>query len=155
MASVVSIVYQPEEKALDERQPDYYRVPLQSATLVEDHGIQGDQKAGHHPDRQLNLLGKEWLAAQGAKGYLSGPGQWGEQIIVDGVVLENLPPGTQLQLGEDAVIEIVKPRTGCTRLEAAQRKSIQGVGPIGAMARVITGGVVNVGDPVLVFDDER
>jgi MOSC domain-containing protein YiiM len=63
-----------------------------------------------------------------------------------------LPPGTRLQLGDAAVLEIVKGRSGCTRLEAAQGKSITGLGPIGMLARVITSGPIRVGDPVRVLE---
>ena len=128
------------------------RLPLESADLVAGHGIRGDRKAGHHPDRQLNLLSTGWLAMAAAKGYRAAPGQFGEQLILDGIDLVTLPPGTRLQLGDAAVLEIVKGRTGCTRLEAAQGRTIAGLGPIGVLARVITGGPIRVGDPVAVLE---
>lgn len=151
MASIISIVYQPEDQAYGETRTDYIRTPLQNVKLVAGHGILGDRKAGHHPERQLNILSQEWLEAVGAKGYRNGPGQFGEQIIVSDLAVEKLAAGTQLQLGESARIEVVKTRTGCERLEAAQRKSIQGLGPIGMMAKVITGGDIEVGDSVSIL----
>jgi len=84
-------------------------------------------------------------------GYRTEPGQFGEQIIVTGLAVESLAPGVCLQLGSEARIEITKPRTGCERLEAAQGTSIQGLGPIGVLAKVIAGGTIRVGDPVTVL----
>lgn len=55
-------------------------------------------------------------------------------------------------LGETAVLAIVKGRTCCERLEAAQGKSIEGLGPIGVLARVVVSGPIRVGDPVAVVE---
>lgn len=151
MAYLYSIVYQPIGQEYQDHMGDYIRVPAQQVNLIPNHGIQGDQKAGHHPDRQLNLLSQEWLERAAALGYRSAPGQFGEQIIVSGLAMEELQPGTRLQLG-GAVIEISKARTGCNRLEAAQGKSIAGLGALGVLARVITGGSISVGDPVSVVE---
>jgi MOSC domain-containing protein YiiM len=152
MASIYSIVYQPADQQVREHLGDYARVPLQRARLIAGHGIQGDQKAGHHPDRQLNLLSHEWLLELQAKGYKAAPGQFGEQIILSGLAVERLEPGERLQLGREVCIEISKPRTGCDRLESAQGKSIKDLGPIGVLARVTQGGAIEVGDPVIQLE---
>jgi len=154
MARIESIVYQPGDREYDNPIGDFMRVPLDAADLVAGHGIAGDRKAGHNPARQLNLLSVGWLAARAAEGYRTGPGQFGEQIVLSGLAVETLRPGTRLRLGDDAVIEITKGRTGCARLEAAQGKSIAGLGPIGALARVVAGGRVRAGDPVAVLTAE-
>ncbi len=52
MSSIFSIVYLPEDRHYPDRLGEYIRVPVQNAILVAGHGIQGDQKAGKHPDRQ-------------------------------------------------------------------------------------------------------
>ena len=148
MTRIESIVYQPLDRDYDDPTGDFLRVPLASAVLVPGHGLSGDRKAGHNPERQLNLLSAEWLAARAAEGYHAGRGQFGEQLIIAGLAVETLPAGTRLRLGGEAVIEITKGRNGCKRLEAAQGKSIAGIGPIGALARVVTGGTISVGDGV-------
>ena len=71
-----------------------------------------------------------------------------DEVPVAGLNVADLPPGTRLSLGDLAVLEIVKGRTGCSRLEAAQGKAIAGLGPIGVLARVAAGGMIRVGDPV-------
>ncbi len=150
MAHLISIVYQPIGREYDDPYGDFMREPLEQAELVVDHGLRGDRKAGHNPNRQVNLLSADWLAAAAAQGYRAGPGQFGEQLIVAGLELIDLLPGARLLLGDAAVLEIVKGRTGCDRLEAAQGKSIKGLGPIGVLAHVIEGGHIRLGDPVVV-----
>jgi MOSC domain-containing protein YiiM len=152
MAHILSIVYQPLDREYGESLKDYIRVPIQTARLIENHGIEGDQKAGHNPVRQLNLLSHEWLQSIQPKGYRTEPGQFGEQVILEGLAIDSLVPGTRLQLGNEAIIEITKTRTGCERLELAQDKSIEGIGPIGVLAKIIVGGMINVGDSIVVLE---
>lgn len=153
MASIHSIVYRPRDQVYtDERRGNYIRVPIQSANLIANHGIEGDEKAGHNPARQLNLLSYEWLISLQPRGYKTEPGQFGEQIIISGLAVESLAPGIRLQLGDEACIEITQTRKGCTRLEAAQGKTIEGVGPLGVLAKVITGGMIAVGDEVTLVE---
>jgi MOSC domain-containing protein YiiM len=149
MATIYSIVYQPEDKKYDGRNHDFIREPLQQATLVSDHGIDGDAKAGRNRNRQLNVLSLEWLEGLKTFGYRTKPGEFGEQVIVQGLEVERLQPGDQLQIGESAMIEITKARTGCVRLEAAQGRSNEAFGGlVGMMAKVVVGGDIQVGDEV-------
>jgi len=150
MASIYSIVYQ--DQGYVERQGSFSRVPIQQARLIVGHGIEGDRKAGHDPVRQVNLLSHEWLMTLQPKGYKTEPGQFGEQIILSDLAVESLEPGVRLQLGNEAQIEITKLRTGCARLEAAQGQPIEGIGHIGALAQVIVGGSIRVGDTVTILE---
>ncbi|MBP6786409.1 MAG: MOSC domain-containing protein [Candidatus Promineofilum sp.] len=152
MPKLTSITYQPRNRDYADGQTDYIRLPREAAELVADHGLRDDRKAGRNRTRQVNLLSTDWLAAAAARGYRAQPGQFGEQLIIEGIDLVALPRGTHLALGESAVLEIVKGRTGCSRLEAAQGQSIAGLGPIGVLARVVAGGPIRVGDPVAVLE---
>ena len=148
MAHILSIVYQPVNQKYDDRSDTFIRVPTESAQLVAGHGIEGDRKAGRHPKRQLNLLSATWVEARKQEGYKTEPGDFGEQMTVSGLDFSTLRPGDRLRLGAEAVIEISKPRTGCTRLELAQGNGLAGVPLIGLLASVITGGQIQVGDAV-------
>jgi MOSC domain-containing protein YiiM len=146
---VVSITYTP---AGVERKPDdrYARVSLDRATLVERHGIEGDLKASRG-ERQLNVMQAEIIEQLRAEGFHTGPGELGEQIVIAGLAPADLADGSRLRLGETAVIEVAKPRTGCDRFEHIQGQTRQAVqGRIGVMARVVRGGEVAVGDVVCV-----
>lgn len=152
MPSIYSIVYQPQDQNYVERQDAFIRVPTQQAQLIAGYGIEGDRKGGHDPLRQLNLISQEWLLTQQPKGYKTQPGQFGEQIILAGLAVESLEPGARLQLGNEAQIEIAKLRMPCERLEAAQGQSIEDLGPVGMLAKVIVGGQIRVGDQVTILE---
>jgi MOSC domain-containing protein YiiM len=151
MAKVVSIVHTPE--GIDPRPPDHYaRVPLEAATLHAGRGIVTDRKGGR-AERQLNVMTLETLEQLAAEGYRTAPGQMGEQIVVAGLALNGLPAGTRLRLGDEAVIEVEKPRTGCDRLRRVQGCTpAQVAGRLGVMARVVSGGTIRVGDTVGLVD---
>ncbi len=152
MASIKSIVFQPLDRAYGERIEAFIREPAETVKLIAGHGIEGDAKAGRHPDRQLNLLSQEWLDGLRSLGYKTGPGAFGEQLIIQGLDFLTLGPGVQLMLGAETCIEITKPRTGCSRLERAQGRSIEHTGgQIGLLARVVVSGKIRVDDPVLVL----
>ena len=152
MSQIVSIAYQPLGVRYSDPMGDFIRVPDDAAILIANHGIDGDQKAGHNKTRQVNLLSAEWLAARAAEGYRAAPGQFGEQLVIAGLAVESLPPGTLLGLGPTAILAIVKGRTGCERLQAVQPKPTTGLGPIGVLARVVMGGPIRVGDAVAVLE---
>lgn len=150
MTQIASIVYKPIGQPNPEK--DYLRLDLDDANLVADYGIEGDAKGGHNPDRQLNIMSYETLTILRSQGFYTEPGQMGEQIVIHQLDVDALQPGDRIQLGMDAIIEVVKPRTGCDKFEAVQKKSrslVQGM--MGQMAKVIVGGKISVGDPVRVL----
>ncbi len=148
---IVSIVHKPA--GIDPRPPDHFaRVPLQTATLEVGRGIVTDSK-GNRPERQLNIMALESLEQLRAEGYRTAPGGMGEQIIVSGIKIDQLAAGTKLRFGKDAVIEVLRPRTGCDRLRQVQGCTpAQVAGRIGVMARVLVGGTIQVGDAVALID---
>lgn len=153
MTQIASIVYKPIG-APEEPVNDYLRLELDEARLVPDYGIEGDAKGGH-PNRQLNLMSYETLTNLRVQGFYTEPGQLGEQIVIHQLDVDNLPPGTRLQFGAQACVEVIKPRTGCERFYHLQRKpQDSAAGLLGVMAKVITGGLIRVGDPVQVLKPE-
>ncbi len=152
MATIVSIVYRPAD--VPPSPADHYaRVELERAELVCGKGIRGDRK-GRHPKRQLNIMGQTTLAALNAAGLRTGPGEMGEQLVIGGLddPLETMAAGTRLQLGAQAVVELVEPRTGCERFESIQGHSPTLLaGRLGMMARVVQDGSIARGDDVRVL----
>lgn len=152
MAAIQSIVYQPTDKDYDQRSDYFIRVPVNEVNLIANHGIEGDAKAGHNPERQISLLSTEWLQGMLAKGYKINPGDFGEQIVIQGVELEALGPGDRLLIGAGALVEITKVRTGCDRLELVQGEIDEATkATIGVMAKVLNTGTIKVGDAVQVL----
>lgn len=150
MAEIYSLVYRPE----NEHPADHYlRVPFETVSLVAGKGIEGDWNGDGNPARQLNIMTYETMVELQQEGFKAQPGQLGEQIAVRGLDVNTLAAGTQLQFGDNAVIEIIKPRTGCDRFEAIQGKPrTDAANRLGMMARVVTGGQVRVGDSVTVLE---
>ena len=149
---IYSIVYQTELSRLEEPYR-FNRIRTEHATLVANHGIQGDRKAGKSPKRQLNIMSLETLEQLNAEGYKTEPGAMGEQIIVQGMDLAKFERGTQLRFGENAVIEITMPRSGCVWFEKIQGKSHDV--DLGILARVLEGGEIHVGASVEVVNTQE
>jgi xanthine dehydrogenase accessory factor len=151
MTQIASIVYKPA--GVDEPQDDYLRVDLDEANLIAGYGIEGDVKGGN-PNRNLNIMSYETLTNLRTRGFYTEPGQMGEQIVIHQLDVDNLPARARVQLGDSAVIEVVKPRTGCDKFERLQdRKREEAAGQMGVMAKVLVGGQIRVGDPVKVLQE--
>jgi MOSC domain-containing protein YiiM len=147
MASIVSIAYSPPTEV--PRPADHYhRAPAAEAMLVAELGIETDRKS-KGGDRQLNIMSAATLAQLRHEGFHTGPGQMGEQIVLEGVDVDNLPVGAKIKLGPSAVVEVMIPRSGCDRFEHIQgmhKKLVRG--RLGVIARVTVSGKIAVGDPV-------
>lgn len=149
MSHLINIMYKP--KNAQPTNGGYTRIPLQTAQLIAGHGIEGDTKGGG-ATRHLNIMSVEIQNALAQEGFQTQPGQLGEQLIIEGLDVNTLPAGTRLQIGEQALVEIVEPRTGCAIFERHQDKQRQEAsGRLGMIAKVITGGAIALGDTVSVI----
>ena len=142
-ATVTSIVYSPQPGS-------YNRKPASEAVLLAGYGIDGDRKAGN-PRRNLNIMDQETIDILDAEGIPTGPGVLGENMILAGVRLDAQAPGTRVRIGEQALVEMVALREPCYKLTALDARMPDFVvGRVGVMARVLEGGIVRVGDAVVV-----
>jgi MOSC domain-containing protein YiiM len=152
VATLISIVYKPKGAPLVEQ--GYTRVPLREAQLVAGCGIAVDAKGGA-PERSLNIMSLETLRKLAEEGFATAPGEMGEQLVLSGLDIDAMESGARLRIGPSAVVEIVKPRTGCAKLERHQGKLRgEAAGRLGMMARVIAGGPIAAGDTVTVASPE-
>jgi len=104
------------------------------------------------------LLCAEAIAELRERGFAVEPGQMGENVTTAGVDLLDLPTGTRLALGGDAVVELTGLRNPCRQLDRWQPGLMAAVldrTPDGALVRragvmavVVAGGEVRPGDPV-------
>jgi MOSC domain-containing protein YiiM len=125
------------------------------ATVITGHGIAGDLRAGHHPNRHLNIMDAETLEELKAEGFPVGPGIMGENLVVQGIRLDQQPAGTHLRIGDSVLVETTKLREPCTNLtpiDARMPESV--VGRVGVLATVLQGGEIRVGDPVKIVPGE-
>src|SRR5438309_2247083 len=120
MPAIVSIAYSPPAE-VPRPKDQYHRVSVSQANLLAGHGIEGDRK-GKWGQRQINVMSAETLKVLHGEGFRTGPGELGEQIVIDGIDVDALPVGARIHLGSSAIIEVTMPRTGCDRFEHIQGK---------------------------------
>ena len=123
------------------------KTPVPSVTLVEEHGVRNDTHAGPGI-RQVSLLASESIGAMRAKGLSVGPGDFAENITLEGFDLPAVRVGDRIRIGE-AVVEISQIGKECRDRCAIYFQAGDCVMPReGVFARVIRGGKVEPGDPV-------
>ena len=122
------------------------------AVLQVDHGLAGDAHAeGGH--RQVSLLARESIDKMVALGVAVKPGDFAENLTVQGLSVMTLPVGARLQVGAGAILEITQIGKACHKGCAIREQVGDCVMPReGVFARVIKGGVVKPGDVIEVTD---
>jgi MOSC domain-containing protein YiiM len=126
---------------------------IEEGNFIADFGLEGDIHAGHS-HRQISLLGTESAKEMqefGVKGLCSG--KFSENLTTEGILLWELPVGTQLEIGEtiQEVTQIGKEcHPGCAILAQGDRcvMPTQGI-----FTRIIKGGRIVVGDMIAVVKE--
>ena len=120
------------------------------AKLIINWGIEGDAHAGDW-HRQVSLLSFEEFTDFQVKGGLTlAPGAFGENLLVSGIDLKNLPVGNRLKIGE-AVLEITQIGKTCHLDCEIRRITGDCIMPReGVFARVLKGGIIRPGDEMEV-----
>jgi MOSC domain-containing protein YiiM len=140
--------------------------------LIAGVGVRGDAHAGAkvkhrvrvredptRPNlRQVHLIHSELFEELAAAGYQLFPGAIGENITTRGLKLLELPTGTRLHLGANAVVEVTGLRNPCRQIDAFRpglmgrlldRDTDGGVRiKSGIMSIVLEGGEVRPGDVI-------
>jgi MOSC domain-containing protein YiiM len=142
--------------------------------LIENYGVEGDYHAGEYvrhrylakkyptkPNiRQVLIIDKTILAEIEDQGIHLDPGMMGENIVVEGISIMELPIGTQLRIGA-ALLEITEVRNPCLQLNEMHPRLLKAVATkvdgnvrrnAGMMARILDGGSVQPGDPVVLHN---
>ena len=118
---------------------------VDSAVLIVEHGLKDDAHAGRW-HRQVSLLGLEEIEAFRAKGADVAFGAFGENIVVEGFHLRELPVGTRLRSG-DVLLEITQIGKECHAHCEIYHKVGDCIMPReGIFARVLHGGTLRAGD---------
>ena len=117
--------------------------------IIADHGLEHDAHAGS--GRQVSLLSAEQVDAfwERAKGAVElPPGIFGENLLVEGYDFKSYPVGTRFRIKE-VLLELTQIGKLChTGCEIMQRTGECIMPREGVFAKVLTGGVVSVGDEV-------
>jgi TatD DNase family protein len=115
------------------------------AEFVARHGIKGDAHAGDW-HRQVSLLSLGKIDEFRSKGAEVIDGDFGENLVVEGIDFASLPLGSVLRCGEVA-LEISQIGKECHNHCAIFRRMGDCIMPReGVFARVLHGGVIKAGD---------
>ncbi|PLX76585.1 MAG: MOSC domain-containing protein [Desulfuromonas sp.] len=128
--------------------------PVERVRLLLNHGIAGDAHAGPG-DRQISLLSVASIDKMRAAGLDVGAGDFGENIVVDGLDLCGLPIGTKLKVGDAVQLEITRIGKVCHERCAIYYQAGDCVMPReGIFAIVLAEGEVSAGDRVELMAQE-
>lgn len=132
------------------------KLPQTSVSVV-DEGIVGDHQAHEkhrRPDRALSLWDEEILHELCREGYDIVAGAIGENILLRGVYVQQLPVGSLLEIGS-VLIKLEQPRKPCFILDPINVKLKDTIaGRCGFMASVVFGGEIRPGDVVQLIQPE-
>ena len=127
--------------------------PVPEAQAIEGHGLQGDAHAGPW-HRQVSLLAVESVRKMREAGADVGPGDFGENLDVEGLELPSLPIGTKLQLGDAILMEVTQIGKECHAHCAIYHQVGDCVMPReGIFVRVLEGGAIRPGDEIMVIEE--
>ena len=121
-----------------------------TAEFIEDHGISNDAHAGNW-HRQVSLLSKNKIEEFRAKGIDIPYGAFGENLVVEDIDFANLPIGTRFKCNE-VVLELTQIGKKCHN----ECEIFKIVGDCimpreGVFAKVLHGGVITVGDNLIII----
>lgn len=117
----------------------------------EDHGLIGDAHAGCLPNRQVSLLAVESIDKMRNLGLNLSPGDFAENITIEGIDLCRLPIGTRILVSEEVILEVTQIGKECHTACAIRRQVGQCIMPEeGVFARVIQGGSVKPGNNIKI-----
>lgn len=126
------------------------KVTVPEGNLIAEFGLEGDAHGGKW-HRQVSLLGVESIdkmKAVGVQGLCTG--KFAENLTTEGIVLYDLPVGTQLRIGE-TLQEVTQIGKECHQKCAIYHTVGDCVMPKeGIFTRVLKGGVIRAGDEIAV-----
>ena len=147
MASVVAVC-RSEKKGTT-------KIDIKKGTLKEGYGLIGDAHADSGWHRQVSLLAIESIEKMRQSGYDVKPGDFAENITCEGIVLNTLPIGTRLGVGQNVILEISQIGKECHSGCAIMKQTGKCIMPKeGVFAKVITGGEISSGDNIKVHDQK-
>jgi MOSC domain-containing protein YiiM len=129
--------------------------PCGEGIFIEDYGMEADAHATRGIARQVSLLAVESIAKMKGLGMELSPGDFAENLTIEGMELFSLPVGTKLSVGEQVILEVSQIGKNCHSGCAIFKTVGACIMPKeGVFARVIRGGRVCDGDAVEIMPKE-
>ncbi len=118
--------------------------PVQEATAISAHGLEGDRSCMVSNARQVLVMDKETLDH-----FELAPGQIKENITTEGLDLSEAKPGQVFFIGDEVTMEVVGECEPCGKMDAIRMGLRQELNHRrGILAMVISGGPIKVGDSI-------
>jgi MOSC domain-containing protein YiiM len=120
---------------------------IKEGILKEEYGLVGDAHADSGWHRQVSMLALSSVKKMRALGVDVGPGDFAENLTIEGMELFTLPIGTRFSVGQDIILEMTQIGKECHDHCAIYKQVGTCIMPTeGIFTRVIKGGVVRAGD---------
>ncbi len=124
------------------------KASVAEAYLKKEHGLDGDAHAGKW-HRQVSFLASEEIDKARQSGLDVTFGDFAENIATTGIDWKNIPVGTRVRLGSDALVEITQIGKECHNRCAIYYKAGDCIMPReGVFARVLKEGKIKCGDQI-------
>ena len=124
---------------------------IPEGSLIEDFGLAGDAHGGPW-HRQVSLLAMESIRKMQELGLKVHPGSFAENLTTEGIVLPELPIGTRLRIGPEALVEVTQIGKVCHDRCAIYKLAGDCVMPReGIFVRILKGGPVRPDDPIEIL----
>ncbi len=128
--------------------------PCGEGIFIENYGMKDDAHATQDIARQVSLLAVESIAKMKGLGVELNPGDFAENLTIEGMELFSLPVGTRLLVGEEAILEVSQIGKTCHSGCAIFKTVGACIMPKeGVFARVIRGGRIGDGDSVVIMTE--
>jgi MOSC domain-containing protein YiiM len=127
---------------------------VKQCKLIENHGLEGDAHAGTW-HRQISLLSKEARLVMENKGAKLDAGDFGENVLTEGVNFANIKVGNKLRLGKDALVRITQIGKECHDRCSIYYQVGDCIMPReGIFAEVLKGGIIKINDDIEFLNDK-
>lgn len=124
--------------------------------LDREYGLVGDAHADSSTHRQVSLVAIESINKMRDRGFDVGPGDFAENLTIEGMELAALPVGTRLLVSDDIVLEITQIGKECHTRCAIYHQIGECIMPKeGVFARVLSGGTVHPGDRITIDNNGK
>ena len=127
--------------------------PVEEALFITEHGLKGDAHAGDW-HRQVSFLALEEIEDFRRRGGEVEFGDFGENIVAEGIAFHQLPAGTRLKAGE-VFFEITQIGKKChSHCEIFKRVGDCIMPRKGVFGRVLHGGRLKAGDTLTITEEK-
>ncbi len=136
-----------------------WKLPVDGRVAIRGVNLEGDDQADRRvhggPDKAVYAYAREdYDAWRDDHGVVTSPGQFGENLTVEGVDLRQAIVGERWEVGS-AILEVAQPRLPCFKLgirmnEPRFPKRFQTEGRMGAYFSIVREGDVGAGDTIRI-----